>query len=274
MQISWDDAEDIGIMLSEKFPEIEPLTVRFTDLHRYVTELPEFSENSVDPSIFTVPRGYKPALPRLTGGFDMTRPDTLTNRLQSYWEGLTSQLSLRRLLLEPERHAAIQAAYRQFEVASERRVGPCLDQGGKPPIELRRIVAPVRLDAARVHVARVLEIGREARHHVRRAFSRLEVGPVNFLDLREQLAEVVVGLAIVVDRFFTRFALAERDLDDDLVASRLIVRFGDCRGSGSGHGLVGMRERAEIYGGRLEAGPRPTGGFAVRARLPLERSGV
>ena len=45
MQISWDDAEDIGIMLSEKFPEIEPLTVRFTDLHRYVTELPEFSDD-------------------------------------------------------------------------------------------------------------------------------------------------------------------------------------------------------------------------------------
>jgi hypothetical protein len=64
-------------------------------------ELLEFSEKSVDPSIFTVPRGYKPALPRLTGGFDMTRPDTLTNRLQSYWEGLTSQLQylLRRLVM-------------------------------------------------------------------------------------------------------------------------------------------------------------------------------
>ena len=41
--LSWENAEDIGIALSEAHPEIDPLTVRFTDLHRYVTELPGFS---------------------------------------------------------------------------------------------------------------------------------------------------------------------------------------------------------------------------------------
>ena len=38
---------------------------------------------------------------------------------------------------------------------------------------------------------------------------------------------------------------------------------------GSGHGVVGMRERAQLLGGRLDAGPRPGGGFQVVARLPI-----
>jgi signal transduction histidine kinase len=42
----------------------------------------------------------------------------------------------------------------------------------------------------------------------------------------------------------------------------------DADAVGGGHGLVGMRERAELYGGRLEAGPLPGGGFAVHAVLP------
>jgi FeS assembly protein IscX len=44
-KLTWHDAEEIGIALHEKFPEIDPLSVRFTDLHRYVTELPGFSDD-------------------------------------------------------------------------------------------------------------------------------------------------------------------------------------------------------------------------------------
>ena len=42
-QLSWDDAESIGIALSEAHPELDPLAVRFTDLHRYIIELPDFA---------------------------------------------------------------------------------------------------------------------------------------------------------------------------------------------------------------------------------------
>jgi signal transduction histidine kinase len=38
-----------------------------------------------------------------------------------------------------------------------------------------------------------------------------------------------------------------------------------------GHGLIGMRERVNLYRGELHVGPRAEGGFAVRARLPIKR---
>jgi signal transduction histidine kinase len=38
---------------------------------------------------------------------------------------------------------------------------------------------------------------------------------------------------------------------------------------GPGHGLIGMRERVQVFGGDLQTGPRPGGGFRVAARLPF-----
>jgi FeS assembly protein IscX len=43
--LTWENAEDLGIALSEAHPELDPLAVRFTDLHRYVTELPDFKDD-------------------------------------------------------------------------------------------------------------------------------------------------------------------------------------------------------------------------------------
>ncbi len=51
-EIDWNNTEEIGIQLQERHPEMEPYTVRFTDLHRYVTELPGFKG---DPAKSTEP---------------------------------------------------------------------------------------------------------------------------------------------------------------------------------------------------------------------------
>ena len=39
---TWTDVHEVGFQLAEKFPDLDPLTVRFTDLHRWVTELEGF----------------------------------------------------------------------------------------------------------------------------------------------------------------------------------------------------------------------------------------
>lgn len=43
--MKWSNTYDIAIALSDKFPDTDPLTVRFTDLHRWVCELDGFDDN-------------------------------------------------------------------------------------------------------------------------------------------------------------------------------------------------------------------------------------
>ena len=43
MKLDWQDAEEIGIRLHEKMPTVDPLTVRFTDLHKHVLALEGFA---------------------------------------------------------------------------------------------------------------------------------------------------------------------------------------------------------------------------------------
>jgi FeS assembly protein IscX len=45
MALDWNMAEQIGIALYEKFPELDPLSVRFTDLHKLVIELEDFDDD-------------------------------------------------------------------------------------------------------------------------------------------------------------------------------------------------------------------------------------
>ncbi len=41
-EINWNDTLEIGIQLQEQHPDVEPFSVRFTDLHKWITELPGF----------------------------------------------------------------------------------------------------------------------------------------------------------------------------------------------------------------------------------------
>ena len=45
MKLTWQDTEEIAFQLLEKFPDKDPLTIRFTDLHQWITQLPDFSDD-------------------------------------------------------------------------------------------------------------------------------------------------------------------------------------------------------------------------------------
>ncbi|MFQ5912121.1 MAG: Fe-S cluster assembly protein IscX [Nitrospinota bacterium] len=45
MKLGWHDTEEIGVQLSQQFPDLDPLTVRFTDLHKWVAELEDFDDD-------------------------------------------------------------------------------------------------------------------------------------------------------------------------------------------------------------------------------------
>jgi FeS assembly protein IscX len=57
MELEWNDAEEIAIQLMERHPAVDPLTVRFTDLHKWVMEIPGFigkSEKSNEKILETI----------------------------------------------------------------------------------------------------------------------------------------------------------------------------------------------------------------------------
>ncbi|WP_194089838.1 Fe-S cluster assembly protein IscX [Vibrio hibernica] len=45
MGLKWTDSQDIAIELYEKFPDLDPKIVRFTDMHQWITELEEFDDD-------------------------------------------------------------------------------------------------------------------------------------------------------------------------------------------------------------------------------------
>lgn len=43
--LSWNHTEDIALSLCEKYPDVDPLKVRFTDLHKWIIELEDFDDD-------------------------------------------------------------------------------------------------------------------------------------------------------------------------------------------------------------------------------------
>jgi FeS assembly protein IscX len=43
-KLTWDQPDDIALALAEKFPDLDPTHIRYTDLHKWITELEEFSD--------------------------------------------------------------------------------------------------------------------------------------------------------------------------------------------------------------------------------------
>jgi signal transduction histidine kinase len=95
-------------------------------------------------------------------------------------------------------------------------------------------------------------------------------GPVRPLDPGVELAAYrIVQEALTNARRHAPGAAADVELRFSAGELRVRVRdIGPGGNGGSGHGLVGMRERAQAVGGSLRAGPAPGGGFLVEAALP------
>jgi len=72
-------------------------------------------------------------------------------------------------------------------------------------------------------------------------------------------------------RATVRVRFGERDLDMEISDDGRGAAAAILDAPGDGQGLVGMRERVQLHGGRLQAGPRMEGGYRVKARLPIDR---
>jgi signal transduction histidine kinase len=180
---------------------------------------------------------------------------------------MTVQASAVRRLLRPDQE-------------KEREALEVVEQTGRQALaEMRRLVGVLRRpeEAPALAPQPSLEHIEKLVAHVRESGLPVE------LRVEGEPAQLPAGVDL------TAYRLVQEGLTNALKHARadqalVLVRYGDGEielevadngtgggdGSGGGHGLVGMRERVAVYGGELEAAPRPEGGFRLKARLPLE----
>ena len=150
------------------------------------------------------------------------------------------------------------------------------DTGAQALTEMRRLLGMLRADESRLARAPGLAGLNALADEFRHAGLPLEV------DVEDGRPPLAPGLDLAAYRIVEE-ALTNALKHGGGASSRVSIRHtrdaielevsddgnGPPRGDGTGHGLIGMRERAALYDGTVEAGPRAGGGFAVHARLPM-----
>src|SRR3954452_14257613 len=157
-----------------------------------------------------------------------------------------------------------------------------VEQTGREALaEMRRMLDVLRVEDERAALApqpsideleALIDLAREAGLQVelevegerRRVSSGVDLSA--FRIVQEALSNTIKHAAAANARVRLRFG--DDEVEVDVVDDGHGVRQRDQ--NGKGHGLVGMRERVAMLGGRLEAGYRANGGFEVRATLPLK----
>src|SRR5262249_25648782 len=160
--------------------------------------------------------------------------------------------------------------------ASAAKAAELIEHTGREALgELRRLLGTVRVgdDPAPEGVAGLERLAAQAR----------AAGQPGQLDVEGGESELSPGLSMAVHRIvqealtnaYKHAPGARTDVTLGVGARELALEVSNESAAtgagvpGGGHGLIGMRERALLYDGSLEAGPRAQGGWAVTARLPL-----
>ena len=180
---------------------------------------------------------------------------------------MTVQASGVRRLLEPHQER-------------EREALMAVEQAGREALaEMRRLVGVLR----RPEEAPALAPQPSLQHLERLAEQARESGLPVDIRVEGEATELPAGVDLTAYRLVQE-ALTNAMKHAKASRAEVVVRYGDDSievvvtddGAGisdgtaesGGHGLVGMRERVAVYGGELRAGPRPEGGYALRATLP------
>jgi signal transduction histidine kinase len=162
--------------------------------------------------------------------------------------------------------AAIEATSRAALTELRRLLG-VLRQEGEPQGSLAPVPGLADLDAL---LAEVAKAGLGVRLRVEGTPSPLPAGVdlSAYRIVQEALTNVVKHAGPA--RAQVTIGYHDRDVTVEVTddGRGVVAPTGDGRAR-VGHGLIGMRERVQVFGGDLEAGPRPGGGFRVAARLPL-----